>query len=772
MTGIAPVGTEGATAKTGRGEASDAGEPSGATPDIPGYGRGITLARSAAVVAAVASPALIIAALVIQAALPPEWRPEIPATPEVGAGLTFPAVGAFLVHHRPRLTMAWMMIAGGLAGGVAEICSALMLRTAADGDLVTAGYLRYGLAVGWAMCGLLLATLLPLVSPDGRLPSRRWRPVAVVCSLPILVEMARIIVRPRPVRPELPAVVANPLEIPALAPYNAAISQWAWVGILAAIVVGLLSLAARFRRAGPEPRRQIAWPLLGFTGYVVFLLIGPPVWHVATVWAALIPAAIAFSVTRYRLYGIDTVISRTFVAAGLLAVVGSVYFAAGALSSLVVSEYDRIAGLVAALFAGAVFQPLRRRLQRLVDRMLYGDAGDPGRLADRLTRELHQADPAEALASVVAVLRDGLAVTGAAVEVPDGRPSYVESGMVGSAPRRIPLIWHGERVGSLLLGPPGPRRFSAAHGERVLAALTPHAADVAHAVRMAADLQRSRERILGAREEERRRLRRDLHDGLGQSLSTMAMTLNMARIQLKRSPDSADELLMGLRSGMDAVAGDIRELVYGLRPPALDDLGLEGAIRALAGEAPPQTAVVVSGDLGGLPAAVEVAVYRIVQEALTNIRRHANATAARIDIRRYAGDGDRNRGLDGDRNGHRAGTRAEGRFGARAEDRVENRDGDRIQNEDGHRVQGRDGGSSRAGDGGDLRPGGDGSGAAGHGTVLRLRVADNGIGLPSRPRSGVGLTSMRERAAELGGTCSVISGEAGGTLVEAMFPYG
>jgi len=709
VAGIAPEGAGGVASAAARDDAPRDGVP--AVADAADSGRperrwGIVLARTAAVLAAVASPALVIASLIVYSTLPAEWRLDLPATPEDAAGLTFPAVGAFLIFHRPRLGMAWMMIVGGLGGGVATICSSLMLRTAADGDLVTASYLRFGTLIGWAVCGLLLATLLPLLSPDGRLPSRRWRPVAVLCSLPILVEAARALVRPNPASSRVPAVVPNPLEVPALAPYQATISQWAWAGIIAAIVVGLLSLAWRFRRAGPELRRQIGWPLLAFTGYVVFLAIGPRVWLVATVWTALIPIAIAFSVTRYRLYGIDTVISRTFVAAGLLAVIGSVYFAAGAVSSLLVSEYDRIAGLVAALFAGAFFQPLRRRLQRLVDRMLYGGAADPGRLAQRLTQELRRADPAEALSSVVAVLRDGLAVTGAAVEVPDGRPSYVENGTVGPEPRRIPLTWHGERVGSLLIGPPGPRRFSAAHGERVLAALVPHAADVAHAVRMADDLQRSRERILGAREEERRRLRRDLHDGLGQSLSAMAMTLNMARIRLKRSPDSADELLAGLRTGMDAVAEDIRELVYNLRPPALDDLGLEGAVRALADEGPPETEVVVTGDLTGLPAAVEVAVYRIVQEALTNIRRHAGATAARIDIRRRSRD-------------EAAGGEPPGR-----------------------------------------------------GTVLRLRVADNGAGLPSEVRSGVGLTSMRERAAELGGTCSIAPGETGGTVVEAIIPCG
>ncbi|WP_214416343.1 sensor histidine kinase [Sphaerisporangium fuscum] len=651
----------------------------------------ITGPRVAATAAAAWSPLLVIAAMSLYVGLPPEWRPRPPATPDTGAGLMFPVVGAFLVYQRPRLSMAWLMCAGGLAAGISQFCGMLMFRMAADGHLVAAGHLRYVNLVGWAVSGVSLAMLLPLLSPDGRLPSRRWWPVAALGVLSISVELVRQIVRPAPHPNPRPALIPNPLAIEALRPYGDVISAVAWVGIIAAVALAMLSLVARFHRSGPEGRRQIAWPLLAFAVYVLFLLFGPGMWPMAAVWAAVVPVAIAFSVMRYRLYGIDTIVSRAFVAAGILAVVSAVYFGIGALAGLVVSEQHQIGGLVAALFTGAFFQPLRRWLQRLVDRMLYGSVGDPRLLAERLTQEVRRADPSRALSSVVRVLRDGLAVEGAAVEVVDGKPGYVENGEVGDSPRQIPLEWHGETVGRLLLGRPGARRFPAAHDERVLATLVPYAADVAHAVRMAADLQRSRERILAAREEERRRLRRDLHDGLGQTLSSMAMTINMARSSLKKSPDSADTLLRDLRTGMDAVSGDIRQLVYGLRPPALDDLGLGGAVRALAGEGPPATTVRVTGELDGLPAAVEVAAYRIVQEALTNVRRHAHAEKAAITIER-------------------------------GED------------------------------------------------ALRVRVEDDGAGLPGRPRAGVGLASMRERAAELGGTCVATPAPGGGTMVEAVLP--
>ncbi|MFF4778469.1 sensor histidine kinase [Microtetraspora fusca] len=653
--------------------------------------------RTVAAVMAVASVALTALGLLIQLRLPPDWQPEFPVSPDLGVGLTFAPVGAFLVAQRPRLILAWLMCAGGLLGAGNQISGMVLLHVASRGDLDVAGVLRWLDVACWAVAGLLLAIVLPLYSPTGRLPSRRWRPVVVAGVVATLAEIVVIVARPTPdpARYRLPAVIPNPLAIEALAPYYDQVVSALAYAIAGCVVAALLSLVLRLRGADPVTRRQIAWPLIAFAGYVVFYLPGlylPGASMVvpASVWTAVIPLAIFFSALRYRLYGIDTVISRTFVAAGLLAVVGGVYFAASGLAGLLASGYHQVAGVAAAVLSGAFFQPLRRALQRAIDRMLYGPVGDPAVLADRLTQEVRLAGPADALASVVAVVRDGLAVGGAAVEVTGGRPGHVASGDVGGSPREIALVWHGEPVGRLLIGEPEQRRFAAAHDERVIATLLPHVADVAHAVRMASDLQRSRERILAAREEERRRLRRDLHDGLGQTLSAMAMTVNVARLSLGRSPSTTDELLRDLGAGMDAVTGDIRRLVYGLRPPALDDLGLAGAVRALAEEAPPAAEVVVEGETSGLPAAVEVAAYRVVQEALTNVRRHARAERVRVTLSRD--------------------------------------------------------------------------------TELRVTVTDDGIGLPEDRRAGVGTSSMRERAAELGGSCVIASAPGGGTTVEARFP--
>jgi signal transduction histidine kinase len=160
----------------------------------------------------------------------------------------------------------------------------------------------------------------------------------------------------------------------------------------------------------------------------------------------------------------------------------------------------------------------------------------------------------------------------------------------------------------------------------------------AHAVQVNADLLRSRAALVTAREEERRRLRRDLHDGLGPALAGVTLGLHAARATLKRDLASSEELLVILESQMEEAVGDIRQLVYGLRPPALDEVGLVRALQQQAARLEGTAGLVVSVEaipphFAQLPAAVEVAAYRIAMEAMTNTARHANASLCSVLIR-------------------------------------------------------------------------------------------------------------------------------------------
>ncbi|MDP8940761.1 MAG: GAF domain-containing sensor histidine kinase, partial [Actinomycetota bacterium] len=263
-------------------------------------------------------------------------------------------------------------------------------------------------------------------------------------------------------------------------------------------------------------------------------------------------------------------------------------------------------------------------------------------------------------------------------------------------PQRLPLTYQNEPVGELLLGTrAGEGEFSAAD-RRLLEDLARQAGVAARAVRLTTDLQRSRERLVTTREEERRRLRRDLHDGLGAQLAGLNIQAGILRRLIPHNPEAADELVVELRDELRAAISDIRRLVYDLRPPALDDLGLIGALDRLAERYGAQddglrVAVEAPEELPPLPAAVEVAVYRIAQEALTNVVRHARAGECIVRLAAVKG-------------------------------------------------------------------------------WLKMEVSDNGIGIAKEPGIGVGLISMRERAAELGGSCLVESPAEGGTRLSVHLP--
>jgi signal transduction histidine kinase len=206
----------------------------------------------------------------------------------------------------------------------------------------------------------------------------------------------------------------------------------------------------------------------------------------------------------------------------------------------------------------------------------------------------------------------------------------------GDAPadtRSLPISYRDTEVGRLVLPARGLRSRLSRRDEELLGDLVRQAATAARTSRLAEELQDSRERLVTAREEERRRIRRDLHDGLGPALSGVVFRLESARLLVDRDPRAAVEQIGEARDEIQVVVADVRRLVHELRPPALDDRGLVGALGQLAERLAP-AATVAAGDLGALPAAVEVAAYRIAAEAMTNVARHAHATTCtvRLDV--------------------------------------------------------------------------------------------------------------------------------------------
>ncbi|GAA3116893.1 hypothetical protein GCM10010466_04880 [Planomonospora alba] len=581
--------------------------------------------RSAVVLAAAAAAvavAMVVAGAAARFALPGGGpRPAVLTGDDV-VGIAYPVLGALLVLRRPRLRVAWLMIAGGFATAVLSPSQAVFEWLRHGGEQAATYWpLAVNAGVG-ALAVVLVDQLLPLLYPDGRPPSRRWLPVTAAVPALTLLQAAAFVCRPVPAdSPRGP----NPLAAAWAGPVNDWFAALPVNTYHVAEAVCLLSLLFRFASAGAVRRRQIGWLL-----YAVAANLAVESWDpystAAMVTTAAIPAAVVVAVTRHHLYAIDTLVGRTVIAAALLGALGAAYLGAAALAGLLVSGRHQFAGMAGALLAGAFFRPLQRALRRLLDRAFYGPGGDPELLAVRLREAVAHAEPAGALAVAAEAVRAGMSAAGAAVEVDGVRTC---AGELPEVAREVPLVWHGVRVGRLLVGPAGARRLPDSYQERVLAALVPYVADAAHAAWLSGALTRSRERVLAAREEERRRLYRDVHDGLGRSIHVMATSINAARLSVRTSPEEVELTLRRLRAGMDEASARIRELVYGLRPPVLDDLGLEGAVRALAdGEA----AVAVTGDLAGLPGAVEAAAYRIVRQALVEARGRAGAADVRVGL--------------------------------------------------------------------------------------------------------------------------------------------
>jgi signal transduction histidine kinase len=428
-----------------------------------------------------------------------------------------------------------------------------------------------------------------------------------------------------------------------------------------------------------------------------------------------LPAALAIAILRYRLFDIDVIIHRTLVYVSLTAIIVGMYvLIVGVLGALFQVRGDLFISLLATGLVAVAFQPVRAWVQRTVNRLFYGWRDDPYTVLTRLGQRLEASlAPDAVLLTIAEAVANALLLPYVAIAVRRQSALQVAAahGTAMDTPVHLPLVYQAEPVGELLLTPRSPGESFTANDRRLLADLAHQAGIAVHAVSLAedlhaltADLQRSRERLVTAREEERRRLRRDLHDGLGPTLAALVLKAGSARALYPRDPRAADALLLGLETDLNSVVGEIRRLVYNLRPPALDDLGLVAAIRACAaeyggrasgtaaeGNPVPTITVDAPADLPALPAAVEVAAYRITQEALTNVTRHARAHDCVVRL-------------------------------------------------------------------------------ALHDSLLEVEVHDDGVGITAERQAGVGLASMRERAAELGGTCVIEARPDSGTWVQARLP--
>jgi two-component system NarL family sensor kinase len=357
------------------------------------------------------------------------------------------------------------------------------------------------------------------------------------------------------------------------------------------------------------------------------------------------PLAAARVSTARRPPSLDRILNRSIVYGTLTGGIVLTYAASVVvLRALLPGETPYAVALLSTGAGALVALPLRDRLQRIVNRLMYGDRDDPYRAIARLGEQLETSIGSEdVLEVIVDTVAQALRLPYAAIELADASDGPLAA-VHGTRPPdsatllRLPLVYRGDAFGHLILAPRSPGETFGDADLRLLGDLARQAGPAVQAVRLTGDLRRSRERLVTALEEERRRLQRDLHDGLGPTLAGALMKLEAARTRLDASPGEADRLLGELAADTRRTIEEVRRLTYDLRPPALDQLGLVGALRERAAEFSTARAEALDigiespTDLPPLPAAVEVAAYRIGLEALTNVARHSGARHATLRL--------------------------------------------------------------------------------------------------------------------------------------------
>lgn len=484
-------------------------------------------------------------------------------------------------------------------------------------------------------------------------------------------------------------------------------------------------------------RQQTKWVLVGFSFFIlnsglmlVYLAVPPinepglprelyrfisflPYYLVAP---AMLPLSLAFSIFRYRLWDIDVVINRTLVYGVLTTLIFAGYvLIVGAFTAIFHAQGSVLGSLLGAGVVAAIVQPIRQRLQRAVNRLLYGQRDDPYTVLSGLGERLQSALPTSEVFSTlthtiaqslklpyVAVARKTEADYSIAAEHIDERYRLPEGGYDraflkrGGALLVFPLTHQTETLGELRLALRAPGDELSPAEQRLLRDIALHAGLALHNHQLSEEAQRARERLVAAREDERRRIRRDLHDHFAPALAGLTLKIDAIRNRLDREPEAAQEMLAELRDRTQHTINEIRQLAYDLRPPALDDLGLVGALRDLAARLNDRHGLAVGVGFHGegppLTAAVEAAAYRIAAEALLNVVRHAQATHCAVRLTYQPGP------------------------------------------------------------------------------ALWLEVHDDGVGAQTPFRAGVGLSGMRERAEELGGAFVIAATLGGGTYLRAELP--
>ncbi len=600
-----------------------------------------------------------------------------------GATFLCPApVGALIASRRPRNPIGWIMLAIGFVSATGGVFDESARQLYAPRPELGAALFLVGDVLSRLV--LLLIGILVLLFPDGRLPSKRWRGVVIAGTTAWVLSDFTEVFGPGPLADyAMSSPPQNPFGIAALNDFSPgpAIGISIFIVFFASLLLSIVSVAFRFHRAGPELRLQLKWVALAASLFVaaevggnVFVATAqsfsgwaPLPFSVAQLVAfAAMNLAIAIAILRHRLFDIDLVISRT-VAYGVLAGVITAFYiviVAGVGGILAAGSASRLLlAVVATAFVAVAFQPLRTRLERLANRLVYGVRAVPYEvLADFTTRIDGRQSSLELLPVMARMLAQGTGCDAATVwldengrEVPASSFPEHQHVTPDTATRSVPMQHGGANLGRLTVARRSGEPLSPTE-ERLMDGLASQAGLVLHSAglqdelsRRMLELRQSRHRLVTAQDEARRRLERDLHDGAQQNLVSLRMKLGLAASVARDKPGSLEPLLQEMQSELGDALDSLRNLARGVYPPLLEAEGLKAALRARARLVP--ISIDVQCGPERYPRELEGALYFCCSEALQNLTKHSRAT--RGSVRVWCEDGrlcfevrDNGRGLD------------------------------------------------------------------------------------------------------------------------------
>jgi len=616
--------------------------------------------------------------------------------------LAFATVGSLVATRQPRNAIGWLFCAAGFGYSVVG-CA----RTYAIYALfVTPDRFPAGATFAWVSAWLtippvfLISTFLPLIFPTGRLPTLRWRPFAWLAVGGTIALTLIVAFTPGSLPNPGFRTTANPYGLPGPAGVTMHRIYPLLVLLPICALAATVSLLLRLRQSRGVEREQLKWFLSAAAlvaacfGVVLVLATVGQQFDVALDITRIaftgLPIAAGVAILWHRLWDIDVLINRALVYGTLTGcIIGSYVLIVGAVGALLQSHGSLFLSLATTGLVAVLFQPLRARLQRVANRLLWGERDNPYEVIARLGHDLERAPAAEAVLPTIVgnvaralklphvaiwlvdgeTLRPeavhGLALPGDAVHDVDAlmtlraatddlRPeAFSASGAFRAALDRsgtaltFPLAHRGELVGALCLAPRGPGEEFSPADRRLLRELASHSSAATQAVQLTValhanldELRRSREHLIAVQEEERRRIQRDLHDGLGPTLASMRMRLEACLTEAEQSSLAIAADLEQLDELVGQATADIRRLVYDLRPPVIDQLGLLPALQQWAERFGRETGVATDLTIGQnftVPAAAEVAVFRVAQEALVNVQKHARASRVSVDLGTHDG---------------------------------------------------------------------------------------------------------------------------------------